>query len=153
MLEQVRARACRRSRRTRPEAVSTAARIAPVPGHSPPGIGIVGSWLVAKRAAPRVERPLRRQQLLVVEVAVAGDDDRVGLSAVLALEQLEPGRRDHLLQRRGADHEGAAALARGFAGEPGGDHPGGDDLLRRRPRPPAPAAAPRRRPAVRRDCW
>ena len=35
-----------------PEATSTAARIAPVPGHSPPGIGIVGSWLVATSAAP-----------------------------------------------------------------------------------------------------
>ena len=35
-----------------PEAVSTAARIAPVPGQAPPGIGRVGSRLVAKRAAP-----------------------------------------------------------------------------------------------------
>ena len=60
---------------TRPEAVSTAARIEPVPGHSPPGIGIVGSWLVRDQRRAAVERPLRGQQLGVVEAAVPGDDD------------------------------------------------------------------------------
>ena len=49
------ARACPRSRRVRPEAVSTAASSAPVPGQGPSGIGSVGSRPVASRSAPRGE--------------------------------------------------------------------------------------------------
>jgi hypothetical protein len=75
-----------------------------------------------------VERPLRRQQLAVVEAAVAGDDDHVRLPGRFALEQGRPRRRHHLLQRRGADHEGGAA-ARRLAGQSRRHHPGGDDLL------------------------
>ena len=42
--------------------------------------------------APASQRPLRGQQLLVVEVAVAGDDDRPGLAAGLAVDQPQPRR-------------------------------------------------------------
>ena len=78
-----------------------------------PGIGIVGSRLVAMRAAPRVERPLRGQQLLVVEAAVAGDDDHARPRAPpRPRARVTPVGGDHLLQRRAADHEGAAARAR-----------------------------------------
>jgi putative ABC transport system ATP-binding protein len=70
-----------------------------------------------------VERPLRRQQLVVVEAAVAGDDDRVRLPG--AFEQGRPCRRDHLLQRRRPDHQRAAATRR-LARQPRRDHSGGD---------------------------
>ena len=136
----------------RPEAVSTAARTAPVPGQSPPGIGIVGSWLVAKQGGAAVERQLRGQQLLVVEAAVAGDDDDAGAAPGLALEHGRAGLGDHLLQRRRPDHEGAAAVRR-LAGEPRDDHPGGDDPLR--PDLDPEAAQPLRvlLPAAASGCW
>ena len=128
-----------------PEAVSTAARIEPVPGQAPPGIGRVGSRLVANSAAPPLQRQGRGQQLLVVEAAVAGDDHRRRPRAPASpSSSSQPGGGDRLLEGRGADHEGAGA-APGAARRPARavDHPGGDDLLLGSP-------APRRRAAARR---
>jgi N-acyl-D-aspartate/D-glutamate deacylase len=61
-----------------------------------------------------VERQLRRQQLLVVETRMARDDDDVGRARRLTVHKRRSGLGHHLLQRRGADDEGAATPARRF---------------------------------------
>ena len=153
LLEEVRARACRRSRRVAPDAVSTAARIAPVPGQAPPGIGRVGSRLVANRAAPRLQGQGRGQQLLVVELAVAGDQHRVGAPRRLAVEQLQPGVGDGLLEAGRPDHEGAAPARPARAASCAVDHARGDDPIvgDRDPGLAQALGVGGRRP--RRSCW
>ena len=101
----------------------------------------------SRTVRPAVQRQLRGQQLLVVEAAVAGDHDRLGLARRFALERLEARLGDHLLERLGADHESRRPAACLVGGDRDRRHPGGDDSAPRRPRPRPRAGARRRRPA------
>ena len=129
-LEQVAARACRRSRpafRGRLDRRQGRAGAGPGPvGHRQ---GRVAAGREEGRAALQGAR--RGQQLGVVELAVAGDDHRVGFAPGLALQQLEAGRGDELLEPRRPDHEGGRRpdpLGRQL----GGRRPGGHDPAVRR---------------------
>ena len=139
---------------TAPDAVSTAARIAPVPGQAPPGIGRVGSRLVREQRRPALQRQGRGQQLLVVEAAVAGDEDRLGASrAASPSSSSRPAAATVVLERRGADHEGASPRARPLGRERGGRHPGGDDPLLGGRHPGLAQPLGVGRPAGARGCW
>ena len=123
------ARACRRSRRRLPEAVSTAARIAPVPGQPPPGIGSVGSRLVrdqrgAARRAPASPSAARRSR------------SRGGRRRRRRRPRAPPRPRAAAARRRRPSPSAAARRSRRrrrrpgrLGGQPRRDHPGGDDPL------------------------
>ena len=97
------------------------------PRPAPSGIGRVGSRLVANSGRARLQGEGRGQQLLVVEAAMAGDEDRVDAARGLAVERVEPGVGRRPLEGLGADHEGGGADAHALGGERRRRHPRGDD--------------------------
>ena len=100
-----------------------------------------------RRAALQCQR--RCQKLLVVEVAMAGDDDNCRFAAGLAFEQLQPRRAQGLLEGRCADRKRAPIRPGVRGGEARGRFPGGYNsvLGHRDPGPPQPLRIRRCEPA------
>ena len=101
----------------RPEAVTTAARMAPAPGTRPSGVGYVASSFVPTSRAPFRTAVTARVELVVGEVA--GEPDHDGIRRPLGHDEDAPGRQ-------GLEHAVAAEHHRGGAGgQHAGRHVGG----------------------------